>query len=84
MAIAQEKSSPCWRFRGEARYRAYGYNHVVVIHNGCAALLTCQVSTDVNPQSTTVQVEAGADAEVVTFLGSPATDFAPKVQCRPR
>src|SRR4051794_16203629 len=32
----------------EARYVPYGYNHVVVLKNGCSKPATCNVSTDVN------------------------------------
>ena len=74
----------CIAVHGEARYIPYGYNHVVVIKNGCTQDAACTISTDVNPQPVNADVKAGATAEVLTFQGSPAQVFTPKVGCRLR
>jgi hypothetical protein len=73
----------CIGVRAEARYGAAGYNHIVYLTSSCAKTFVCAVSTDVNPQSTTVTVPPGRTVDVVTFLGSPATVFVPKVSCMP-
>ncbi len=75
-------AAKCIRVRGEARYRALGYNHIVIVTNTCAAPAECDVSTDVNPQPTHVSVPGGGEVEVTTFLGSPARVFVPKAECK--
>lgn len=72
---------PCVTWQAEVRYRPYGYDHVVVIHNDCDRDATCGITTNVNPNEIRVVVEAGHDAEVVTFAGSPSRDFTAAVQC---
>lgn len=68
----------------EARYVPYGYNHVVVVKNGCSKPASCTVATDVNPQATSIDVASGATVEVLTFTGSPAQTFTPRVSCKLR
>ena len=54
---AAESMKNCYHVRGEARYGALGYNHVVIVTNRCDVTLQCEVWTDVDPspkQSTTV------------------------------
>lgn len=72
----------CIRFWPEARYGALGYNHIVHVQNGCDANAECRVSTDVNPQPVSVQVPGRKQVEVNTFLGSPAREFTPRVECK--
>ncbi len=72
----------CIAVHGEARYIPYGYNHIVVIQNGCKKDATCTVSTDVNPQPGTHEVKAGTSAEILTFTASPSQTFVPKVGCK--
>jgi hypothetical protein len=74
---------PCVLYRAEARYGAVGYNHVVVLRNACGAAHVCTVSTDVNPTPTITTVPPHQQVEVVTFLGSPASVFVPRVDCQP-
>jgi hypothetical protein len=74
----------CIHFKAESRYVPYGYNHVVVIENGCSKPAACVVSTDVVPQPQNVDVPAGKSAEVTTFMGSPQQSFTPKVRCNLR
>ena len=66
----------------EARYVPYGYNHIVLLKNGCSKAATCSVSTDVNPQATSVDVGASASVEVLTFTASPAQTFHARVTCK--
>ena len=72
----------CIQYAGEARYRGVGYQHVVHIVNGCERAAACDVSTDVNPEAQHVDVPARTHVEVVTFLGSPAREFTPVVDCK--
>ena len=72
----------CIAVSTESRYVPYGYNHIVIIKNGCSKAATCSVATDVNPQPTSVDVAAGASTEVLTFAGSPAQTFVARVTCK--
>ena len=71
----------CIHYRADSRYVPYGYNHVVVIENGCSKPATCTVSTDVVPQPQNVEVPSGKTAEVTTFMGSPQQSFTPRGRC---
>jgi hypothetical protein len=71
----------CVHVRTEARYVAYGYDHVVEIANECEKAMLCTVMTDVNPETTSVSVAAGQTRGVVTFRGSPAREFKATVLC---
>jgi hypothetical protein len=68
----------------EARYVPYGYNHVVLLKNGCSKVATCSVATDINPQATSVEVASAASVEVLTFTASPARVFHARVTCKLR
>jgi hypothetical protein len=71
----------CIRVQTQSRWIPYGYNHIVIIENGCSKAATCDVSTDVNPQSQSAEVAVGKSVEVTTFMGSAAADFVAKVTC---
>jgi hypothetical protein len=86
-AYAAEPGQPpptwhCVRSWPEARYRNYGYDHIVHVINGCVTRVTCQVASDVSPAVITVTIPAREQSEVITFVGSPARSFTPKVLCK--
>ncbi len=81
---AAADANSCIRFWGETRYGALAYNHIVHVANSCEATADCAVSTDVNPQPQEVEVEGGSSVEVMTFMGSPARTFKPRVKCTMR
>jgi hypothetical protein len=84
-AAAPDAATPaCIAVTTESRYVPWGYNHVVILRNGCSRNATCVVSTDVNPQPQVVDVASGATVEVTTFMGSPAYAFVARVACRLR
>lgn len=66
----------------EVRYRNYGYDHVVHLYSRCDVRAYCAVSTDANPNAVEVVVPPREHVEVLTFRGSPAREFTPKVSCR--
>jgi hypothetical protein len=72
----------CVSFSTEARYIPYGYNHFVVLKNGCSKAATCSVATDVNPQVTSVEVASAASVDVLTFRASPVRSFHARVTCK--
>lgn len=72
----------CVAVNTDSRYVPYGYNHIVIVKNGCSKAATCAVSTDVNPSVQSVDVASSATAEVITFSGSPSQKFVAKVTCR--
>jgi serine acetyltransferase len=64
--------------------QAYGYNHIVHIRDACSVGAVCVVTTDVNPEPTSVAVAAKSETEVNTYLGSPSRVFTPKITCTMR
>ena len=52
------------------------------IENGCDRPAICVVSTDVAPEPIQATVPARQRVELVTFRGSPASAFKPKVECK--
>lgn len=82
--VAEAAVPACITWHGEARYRPYGYDHVVLIRSSCARPADCTVSTSVNPEVKRVLVPANASVEVYTFLLSPAREFTAYVQCKLR
>src|SRR5205814_9404745 len=71
----------CVTVTSDAFYRNYGYDHVVHVTNGCAGAVVCAVSTDVNPEPQRLSVPPKTTADVLTFRGSPARSFVPRVDC---
>ena len=74
----------CVSVTTSARYVPYGYNHLVIVKNGCSKAASCSVATDVNPQATTVDVASAATVEVLTFSASPSQTFTARVTCKLR
>ena len=84
-ARAADRSSTslaCVEAWGEAIYRNLGYDHIVHVKNGCEKPVLCAISTNVNPDAQKVTVPPGEEREVLTFRGSPARSFVPKVDCK--
>jgi hypothetical protein len=71
----------CVTWSAEARYRPYGYDHLVHLKNGCDQPAVCRVTTNVNPTPAEARVLPKQTATVVTFQGSPAREFAANVAC---
>lgn len=82
-ASAKQPDTPaCVHWRTEVRYANYGYDHWVIIHNGCERAAACVVTTNVNPEPIHVDVPRDKTREVLTFRGSPAREFSAHVVCR--
>lgn len=81
---AEPEFPACIRVSAFARYGAYGYDHLVTIANGCERAATCAVATNVNPSPVVVRVEAGQQETVLTFRGSPSSQFTATVRCKLR
>jgi hypothetical protein len=75
-------SAGCVDWRSEAVFNGSGYNHLVHLASRCDKRMTCEVSSDVNPALTEVVLAPGKSQVVNTFLGSPSSEFTPKVVCR--
>ena len=71
----------CMDLWGEARYRNYGYDHIVHVSNRCEATAMCDISTNVNPTVQRVTVLSKQQVDVLTFRGSPSRDFVPIAEC---
>lgn len=74
----------CIESRGEARFRGLGYDHVVTLTNRCDPTYTCAISTDVSPDVVVADAPGRAQVEVLTFRGSPASQFTHRADCRPK
>lgn len=77
-------SVACVRVWPQAIYRNYGYDHVVHLESACEAAADCSVATSVNPEAVRVPIAPGEHVEVLTWRGSPASAFTPKVACELR
>jgi hypothetical protein len=73
----------CVDVRGEAYY-ILGYDHRVHLTNNCKKAVSCSVKTDVNPTVSQVDLAPGEKQTVITWRGSPASEFKPDVKCRER
>jgi hypothetical protein len=80
-AGAKPAFPPCIDVRAYARYGAGAYDHIVHIENGCDKDAHCEVATDVSPEVITTTVPAGEGEDLVTFRGSPSTEFHARVKC---
>ncbi|MFK7989756.1 MAG: hypothetical protein AB8I08_27300 [Sandaracinaceae bacterium] len=83
-AFAQNSTPDCVEVEGVSRWGAAAFNHWVTVNNQCARPVHCIVRTDVSPDSHALDVPAGERREVLTFRGSPARAFTPRVQCDER
>jgi hypothetical protein len=79
-----ERRAGCVDYWPEVRYRNYGYDHIVHLLSRCEVVVFCRVSSDVNPVPAEVTLLPRAQVDVLTFRGSPAREFTPKVECRYR
>ncbi len=75
-------AGPCITWTQEARPTGFGFRHVVILKSACKKTMSCDVSTDVNPEVQTVGVSPGETREVVTFLEAPGSGFTAKVSCK--
>ena len=78
---APDESPSCIRWTKQARWANYGYDHLVHIKNGCSSAAKCSVTTNVRPQAVHVTVPVQKTVTVVTFRGSPASEFTAQVTC---
>jgi hypothetical protein len=83
-AARDEQEPRCVSFWPEVRYRNYGYDHIVHLDSRCELTVLCEVWSDVNPEPSDVTVPPRGHVEVLSFRGSPARQFTPKVTCRLR
>jgi len=82
-AAKPTKPGGCVDVTTEAAFASVGYDHIVTLKSGCAKPITCSVKTDVNPESSSVQLDPGETESVVTWRGSPAREFKAHVVCAP-
>jgi hypothetical protein len=75
-------ATDCVKVSSEARYVAYGYDHIVTLENTCEKAMRCEVSSDVNPTPASVELATGETKSVLTYRGSPASQFKPKADCK--
>lgn len=81
VAESRPQDASCVEAWPEVRYRNYGYDHIVHLLSHCEVRAHCAVSSDVNPEPIDVLVPPREHIQVLTFRGSPASQFTPKVVC---
>jgi hypothetical protein len=80
---AGEGAADCASVTASTRLEAYGYSHVVTLSNHCAAAVSCEVWTNVDPTPhVTLRAKAGETVETVTRRGSPSRDVQAGKECR--
>ena len=73
----------CYSVRGEARYGALAYKHIVIVTNRCDVTLQCEVWTDVDPSPKhSVTVGPKGSGEVIVRGNSPARSFKAFGECK--
>lgn len=81
-AGAKQPAVPkCIRVSTAAVFSGGGYDHVVTIESSCDKDARCQVSTNVAEEVLEVEVPAGETRDLVTFRGSPTSEFEADVRC---
>ena len=78
-----KKAGGCVDVSAEASFASVGYDHIVTLTSGCKKRMACSVKTNVNPEPASVQLDPGEAQSVVTWRGSPASEFTPDVVCVP-
>ena len=73
--------SECVEVRTEAIFSGYGYDHHVILRNGCDKTVRCEVTTNSNPEPTTVTLEKNEQQDIVMFRGSPASEVSATTKC---
>jgi hypothetical protein len=71
----------CVTWTKEARFEGLGYNHYVHFESACKEVMVCKVTTNANPDPTEATLQPGGKATVLTFRGSPASEFTARVTC---
>jgi hypothetical protein len=80
---ADKSAAGCTDVRASVISEAFGYKHVVTLRNGCDKAVECQLWTDVDPTPRhTLRADKGEIAEIITRIGSPASDFKAFKECR--
>ena len=71
----------CISVQTQAVYSGSGYDHVVTLTSRCDKDAECHVATDVSDEVVDVELPAGEARDVVTYRGSPASEFHADVKC---
>lgn len=79
---AEKKKLTCVEYTTQARF-IMGYDHLVHLHNKCEVKATCTVFTNVNPDKQTASLKQDEKKTLLTFRGSPASEFSATVECLP-
>ena len=73
----------CAVVSASVRSEAYGYKHVVTLTNRCEKPVECEVWTDVDPTPhNTLLANPGESVDVVTRIGSPASQVTAQKICK--
>lgn len=83
LSADEDSMKNCYDVRGEARYGALGYKHIVIVTNKCDLTLKCEVWTDVDPSPRlSLTVGPKATEEAACRINSPARGFKAFGECK--
>lgn len=71
----------CIVVSAEVRRQSYGYDHFVILRNGCEVERECWVSTDVSPAAVYLLVGAANEVRLLTTRGAPRRSFSVTARC---
>lgn len=77
---AEKKKLTCVEHTTQARF-VMGYDHLIHLTNKCEVTSECIVFTDVNPDKQTVRLAPQEKKTLLTYRGSPASEFKATVEC---
>lgn len=73
----------CATVSASVQSEAYGYKHIVTLANHCDKAVQCEVWTDVDPTPrNTLVAKPGESVDIVTRIGSPASQVTAQKLCR--
>jgi hypothetical protein len=80
-SVPDRAADTCVIVSAEVRRHSYGYDHFVILKNGCDAERECWVSTDVSPTAVYLLVGGGTEVRLLTTRGAPRRNFSVTTRC---
>lgn len=80
-SVPDRSADSCVTVMAEVRRHSYGYDHFVILKNGCDAERECWVSTDVSPTAVYLLVGGGTEVRLLTTRGASKRTFSVTTRC---
>lgn len=82
-SVPDRVADTCVTVSAEVRRHSYGYDHFVILKNGCDTERECWVSTDVSPTAVYLLVGGGTEVRLLTTRGAARRNFSVTTRCEP-